>query len=404
MCRPYAKESQDVTAGVQALMKSQRRVRGVVTCMDQGRCALRSEYGRFSFDTRSVKPNKNHPERDPQIGDACEFRLSHHLPPTAVSIRISVPKQHNPLTMQTCYTLLEETCGGVTSLLYQLEGSELRHSVCVLYLLTRVLDCVQDSHLKNKSQLLTGPLETLPDTNLIYSVEAFDKKLIMGLPSIYNMLRSLPVPYQESIQLAVQRRGEGLSRCGKDKVCEDMAQFEECCWAVGGLVWEGLSGVFGVQVGSLDKRAANSCGVFVTKCHSLRSPELGVKRPSVVSVDNPNAVSCTNFMVCDAMSHLPDCLGYIHSLRSDPHVFRFVAVPFLLAVCTLYKVWSSPTPYRGSSLGRDLSLHVMNMRNPEDFITHFGLAHASFTRGLHPSDPYYETALQKAEIVDVYLA
>ena len=81
---------------VHQLVKVQRRIRGTITSVghEAGECVILSEkHGSFSFAPRSVKPNKNHPDRVPQVNDPCEFRLSHLNPPTAVSIRVAVPKE-----------------------------------------------------------------------------------------------------------------------------------------------------------------------------------------------------------------------------------------------------------------------------------------------------------------------
>lgn len=58
------------------------------------------------------------------------------------------------------------------------------------------------------------------------------------------------------------------------------------------------------------------------------------------------AVACLNHMVADALSLAPSCLRYMAALR-DPAVFRFCAVPQLMALATLEKVVNNPDVFTG---------------------------------------------------------
>ncbi|KAJ9470128.1 hypothetical protein DIPPA_32746 [Diplonema papillatum] len=113
---PAVGKTRNVSPHVLQLVKAQRRVRGVVAEMEGNSCIIESTYGRFAFDPRSVKANRNHPDRQPQVGDPCEFRLSHQTPPKAVSIRVAVPKKSktasddflDEYTIIQCNKLLED--------------------------------------------------------------------------------------------------------------------------------------------------------------------------------------------------------------------------------------------------------------------------------------------------------
>jgi farnesyl-diphosphate farnesyltransferase len=58
------------------------------------------------------------------------------------------------------------------------------------------------------------------------------------------------------------------------------------------------------------------------------------------------AVGCLNHLVADAMTHVPSCLRYLSKLR-DPAVFRFCAIPQVMAIATLEELTSNPKVFTG---------------------------------------------------------
>jgi phytoene/squalene synthetase len=65
-----------------------------------------------------------------------------------------------------------------------------------------------------------------------------------------------------------------------------------------------------------------------------------VPRPAVQSI------GCLNHMVADAMTHVPSCLRYLAKLN-DPSVFRFCAIPQVMAIATLEELVSNPKVFTG---------------------------------------------------------
>ena len=61
---------------------------------------------------------------------------------------------------------------------------------------------------------------------------------------------------------------------------------------------------------------------------------------------SPKAMACLNHMVADAMTHVPSCLRYLSKLN-DPAVFRFCAIPQVMAIATLEELTSNPKVFTG---------------------------------------------------------
>lgn len=68
--------------------------------------------------------------------------------------------------------------------------------------------------------------------------------------------------------------------------------------------------------------------------------------PASSPEEKERALACLNHMVADALSLAPSCLRYMASLR-HPDVFRFCAIPQLMAIATLDKVTNNIDIFSG---------------------------------------------------------
>eukprot|EP00756_Hemistasia_phaeocysticola_P025088 Hpha_TRINITY_DN15987_c2_g5::TRINITY_DN15987_c2_g5_i1::g.72308::m.72308/K00801/FDFT1; farnesyl-diphosphate farnesyltransferase len=319
-----------VSPEVMHLVKAQRRVRGTVSAVRPGgRCELSSEHGTFSFDIRSVKPNKNHPDRKPQVGDPCEFRLSHMMPPTAVSVRVAVPKnrppaaagadsnagtpletnlntdlaeknpsasaaasmglpprvslpEEPPLTMndpelKRCRRMLDEMCGGIAPLANKLPSNVLP-AVVVLMLQVRVLDSISKARslpaavrklvLKEVHEHLEGDDSFVTDMHSC--VESADRPLLSGFATVSSVFRRLSDTQRAAIRAAVQRRGAGMAEWqGREATTLD--EYTSYCCAVGGEVARGIAAVCGTSLDrDLDGMQPAALGIFIEKTATVQ--------------------------------------------------------------------------------------------------------------------------------------
>eukprot|EP01062_Namystynia_karyoxenos_P032083 TRINITY_DN23709_c0_g2_i1.p1 TRINITY_DN23709_c0_g2~~TRINITY_DN23709_c0_g2_i1.p1 ORF type:complete len:727 (+),score=215.87 TRINITY_DN23709_c0_g2_i1:86-2182(+) len=330
-----------VSADVLHLVKAQRRVRGTITHVTpEGRCQLTSQYGSFPFDVRSVKPNKNHPDRVPQAGDPCEFRLSHHIPPSAVSIRVAVPKaqraaaaaagaseagselaeaqwppaeprarqqaapaspltpptqptaapqltQHDP-SLKHCRGTLEELCGRPMAVLVQRLDLPLSAAVTVLMLHVRALDAIEKSPTLPPAVRSLVLQETVAHLGLSDSFFSDlkgcvgrepDRRLFEGWAHVNSLYSRLTEEQRQVVRDAVQRRGDAMATWqGKDVVT--LQEHTDWCRAVGGEAVRGVALLCGDKLQRpLDPAQAAALGTFVEKAAAIQGYLDAEKRP-----------------------------------------------------------------------------------------------------------------------------
>jgi len=58
-----------------------------------------------------------------------------------------------------------------------------------------------------------------------------------------------------------------------------------------------------------------------------------------------SAVMCLNEMITDAMTHAAECLDYLEMIK-DPSVFKFCAIPQVMAIATLYDCYNNPHVFK----------------------------------------------------------
>jgi len=149
-----------------------------------------------------------------------------------------------------------------------------------------------------------------------------------------------------------------------------MDDYNLYCWYVAGLVGEGLSKLFAVSQledprFSNEKRLYTSMGLFLQKTNITRDylediqeipprvfypKEIWSKYVNdVADLRDPKfiheATKCLNEMVTDAMENVADCLDYLRIIK-DPSVFKFCAIPQVMAIATLYECYNNPDVFR----------------------------------------------------------
>ena len=86
-------------------------------------------------------------------------------------------------------------------------------------------------------------------------------------------------------------------------------------------------------------------------CSTLKPADLGefakqTKKNSGVLEHKAGALGCLNELVTDALTLIPDCLVYLRRLE-DPAVFRFCAIPQVMAIATLDKCFNNEDVFTG---------------------------------------------------------
>uniref|UniRef100_A0A7N0T233 Squalene synthase n=1 Tax=Kalanchoe fedtschenkoi TaxID=63787 RepID=A0A7N0T233_KALFE len=188
--------------------------------------------------------------------------------------------------------------------------------------------------------------------------------------------------YQQAIEDITMRMGAGMAKfiC---KEVETIDDYNEYCHYVAGLVGLGLSKLF--HAAKLEDLASdelsNSMGLFLQKTNIIRDyledineiPKSRMFWPREIwsryvnkledlkyEENSSKAVECLNDMVTNALLHAEDCLQYMSNLR-DSAIFRFCAIPQIMAIGTLALCYNNIQVFRGVvKMRRGLTAQVMD--------------------------------------------
>jgi farnesyl-diphosphate farnesyltransferase len=187
------------------------------------------------------------------------------------------------------------------------------------------------------------------------------------------------------------------------------------CHYVAGLVGIGLSGLFaasGCEHSTLEyqKTIANSMGLFLQKTNIVRDyyedlesgrtfwpEEIWGKYAKQLEdfKDSPESAksrACLNHLVTDALQHVPDCVAYM-KLIQNPKVFRFCAIPQVMAMATMAKIYDNPDVLRSNvKIRKGLALETNDMDSLTYFLEKFTY---KLMLKLQPGDPNYLLAKKR---------
>eukprot|EP01006_Ploeotia_vitrea_P004362 TRINITY_DN114395_c0_g1_i1.p1 TRINITY_DN114395_c0_g1~~TRINITY_DN114395_c0_g1_i1.p1 ORF type:complete len:459 (-),score=270.46 TRINITY_DN114395_c0_g1_i1:163-1539(-) len=315
-----------------------------------------------------------------------------------------------------CYAVLNKVSRSFAVVIQQLP-EVLKDPVCVFYLVLRGLDSVEDDMTFSNHEKI--PLlrvfheKLLVDDWHINGVGDSDdyRVLLAHFGKVVRVFKALDKKYQDVIKDITDKMGNGMADFAEKKV-STVQGYNLYCHYVAGLVGHGLSGLFsasGLEDANLknELRVANSMGLFLQKTNIIRDyledlvegrtwwpDEIWKKYADRLSYfrdhpyDTQKSLACLNHMVTDALQHVPDCLEYMRRLR-DPQVFRFCAIPQVMAIATLSKVYNNSNVFTGvvkirKGLSCQLMVNTNDMRAVKDAFRSFAL---SMEQRVPPNDP-----------------
>uniref|UniRef100_A0A0D3FQD7 Uncharacterized protein n=1 Tax=Oryza barthii TaxID=65489 RepID=A0A0D3FQD7_9ORYZ len=240
------------------------------------------------------------------------------------------------------------------ALVIQQLGPDLRNAVCIFYLVLRALDTVEDDTsipAAVKVPILKEFHRHIYNRDWHYSCGTKDYKLLMDkFRLVSTAFLELGQGYQEAIEEITRLMGAGMAKfiC---KEVETVDDYNEYCHYVAGLVGYGLSRLF--HAGGTEDLASdslsNSMGLFL---QDLKYEE-----------NSEKAVQCLNDMVTNALSHAEDCLQYMSALK-DHAIFRFCAIPQIMAIGTCAICYNNVNVFRGVvKMRRGLTARVIDETN-----------------------------------------
>eukprot|EP00958_Prasinococcus_capsulatus_P002200 scaffold201_cov405-Prasinococcus_capsulatus_cf.AAC.24 len=208
------------------------------------------------------------------------------------------------------------------------------------------------------------------------------------------MFAGLAGDYQEVILDITERMGKGMAEFIPKEVGCDLSKlpktssssysdtvyvqvmsiedYDLYCHYVAGLVGEGLSALFAAsgledpQIAQ-EKELANSMGLFLQKTNIIRdyledimeepAPRMfwpkeiwGKYAKKLDEFKEPEnidqAVCCLNAMITDALKRVPHVLQYLELLKDGCPVFKFCAIPQVMAIATLAECYNNPEVFK----------------------------------------------------------
>ncbi|KAL1309017.1 hypothetical protein HN51_051683 [Arachis hypogaea] len=270
-----------------------------------------------------------------------------------------------------CYTMLQKVSRSFALVIQQLD-TDLRNAVCIFYLVLRALDTVEDDTsvaTDVKVPILIAFHRHVYDRDWHFSCGTKEYKILMDqFHHVSTAFLELGRNYQEAIEDITKRMGAGMAKfiC---KEVETIDDYDEYCHYVAGLVGLGLSKLFHAS-GSEDlapDHLSNSMGLFLQKTNIIRDyledineiPKSRMFWPRQIwskyvdkledlkyEENSVKAVQCLNDMVTNALLHAEDCLKYMSALR-DLSIFRFCAIPQVMAIGTLALCYNNIEVFRG---------------------------------------------------------
>ncbi|XP_004614762.1 squalene synthase [Sorex araneus] len=274
-------------------------------------------------------------------------------------------------SMKTCYKYLDQTSRSFSAVIQALD-EELRHAICIFYLVLRALDTVEDDMtipLDRKVPILQNFHSYLyePDWCFLESQEKH-RQVLEDFPTISLEFRNLAERFRTVITETCQKMGCGMAEY-LEKSVTSLSEWDKYCHYVAGLVGIGLSGLFSASgledpLCGEDTAMSNSMGLFLQKTNIIRDfledlQEGRVFWPKEVwskyvkkleDFTEPQnldlAVQCLNELITNALEHVPDVFTYLSRLRNQS-VFNFCAIPQVMAVATLAACYNNQQVFRG---------------------------------------------------------
>lgn len=324
-----------------------------------------------------------------------------------------------------CYSMLHKVSRSFALVIQQL-GTELRNAVCIFYLVLRALDTVEDDTsipTDVKLPILREFYQHIYNRDWHFSCGTNHYRVLMDeFHHVSTAFLELDRGYQVAIEEITRRMGAGMAKfiC---KEVETVGDYDEYCHYVAGLVGLGLSRLFhnaGLEDLAPDN-LSNSMGLFLQKTNIIRDyledineiPRCRMFWPREIwskyvnnledlkyEENSEKAVQCLNEMVTNALLHVEDCLKYMSALRS-PNIFRFCAIPQIMAIGTLALCYNNIQLFRGVvKMRRGLTAVVMDQTNtmPDVYGAFYDFA-CMLKSKVDRRDPNATTTLSRVEAI-----
>jgi len=197
----------------------------------------------------------------------------------------------------------------------------------------------------------------------------YEIELLENFDKVISTFAKLKPEYQVVIKDICKKMGGGMAEFLTKKV-NTLEDWDLYCWYVAGLVGEGLSRIFAaskLEDPSIaeNKQLFRSMGLFLQKVNIIRDylEDINEQPPrifypkaawskwanDIADFKDPKninaALNCLNELITNGLRHTSDCLDYLEIIR-DPTVFRFCAIPQVMAIATYYECYNNPDVFK----------------------------------------------------------
>lgn len=350
-----------------------------------------------------------------------------------------VRRTFNKDDLAFCDDIVVKVSRSFAGVIRQLPASMLV-DVLIFYLVLRALDTIEDdTSAFGSHQEKIDALKEFYKTSLVDPAWSMDgvglgdeRRLLQNFPKCHSVYAVLNPKSKEVIADITQKMAEGMAEfVGKDlgQGTKDLQEYGRYCHFVAGLVGEGLTRLFvasGLESKSIEENLvfSDQMGLFLQKTNIIRDyledyvdkrafwPQSVWKKYSKTGdlgyfagdQGNPtvreNSLFCLNEMVTDALELVPDCLIYLSKLRCQ-EIFRFCAIPQVMAIATLDKCYANLDLFTGvvkirKGLSCKLILRTNSLPEVHDTFRTFALSIMAKAKKLHSKgvkDPSYDRTI-----------
>jgi len=342
------------------------------------------------------------------------------------SVEIREPLEYiaeNVSDLEFCYAALNKVSRSFATVIRQLPD-ELRDPVCIFYLVLRGLDSIEDDAtlpLHEKIPLLKNfyakNLES--DWNLKGVGDSEDYRVLLAnYGKVARAFQGLEKKYQAVITDVCRKMGAGMAEFSERPIVK-VNEYDLYCHYVAGLVGIGLSELFAVSeiensVLCRQQELSNSMGLFLQKTNIIRDYHEDLVSGRIFwpreiwngyayhiedlqyIPASGNALACLNHLISDALRHVPHCIAYLRQLQNS-EVFRFCAIPQVMAIATLTKIYNNPNVFTGVvKIRKGLTAKLMmDVDDFESLRSYFRFFARDILSRLNNSDPNSDELLER---------
>ena len=295
-----------------------------------------------------------------------------------------VRKTFNADDLAFCDEILVKVSRSFAGVIRQLPSSMLV-DILIFYLVLRALDTIEDDTTSfESSEIKVNLLKNFYKTALVdpnWSMdgvgEGDERRLLQEFPKCHRVYMELNPKSREVIADITRKMADGMAEFVDKDLGQgtlDLSEYRRYCHFVAGLVGEGLSRLFaasGLEASSFSEELflSDQMGLFLQKTNIIRdyledyvdkrafwpqsvwkkyakNGELGFFTKQSDPTVRMQSLFCLNELVTDALQLVTDCLDYLEKLQCQ-EVFRFCAIPQVMAIATLDKCYGNSDVFTG---------------------------------------------------------